>query len=229
MTGSWRALFIQHQEDCPPGYVGDRCADRGADVTVVRARGDVLPDPRGFDLIVPLGSDDSAYDDAVPYLAGERRLLSAAVAADVPVFGICFGAQLLSRVLGGQVRRAARGPEIGWITVETSDSRLVEPGPWLVWHLDVMSAPPGSAQIARTPVATQAFTYGRHLGVQFHPEATPDSAEIWARHYRDSLAEVGLGYEALTAETRARTTEAARRAHALTDRVLERAGILTVA
>ncbi|WP_165913116.1 type 1 glutamine amidotransferase [Tamaricihabitans halophyticus] len=207
--------------------MGERLEQRGARVEVVRAQ-DELPDPREFQLIVPLGSDDSSYDESVPYLAREFELLRTAIVADVPVFGICFGAQLLSRVLGGRVHVNPTGPEIGWLPVHTSQPELVAPGPWLVWHLDVIAgAPPGAMEIANTSVGTQAFVHGRHIGLQFHPEATVDSATIWAEHYRKELAEAGVDYDALLAETRECAPIARERAHALTDRVLEHTKILS--
>lgn len=221
-----RVLFVQHQDDCPPALVGDRLAMLGATCEVVEARAPRLPDPTGFDLVVPLGSDDSAADESVPYLRREWELLDRAVRAHVPVFGICFGAQLLCRVLGGSVRAASGGPEIGWLPVETSQPDLVEPGPWMVWHLDVMEPGPGSVGIARTPVGTQAFTHGPHLGVQFHPEATAPGVRVWAEHYGSSLDRLGVAPAALLAETVDRAGAATRRAYGLVDRVLTRAGLV---
>lgn len=218
-----RVLFVQHQDDCPPGYVGDRLAERGADVDVVRARARALPDPSAYDLVVPLGSDDSAYDESLPYLRPEWDLLSAAVDAGVPVFGICFGAQLLSRVLGGRVHASPSGPEIGWLRIDTTEPALLERGPWMVWHLDVLEPPPGAVVLARTPLACQAYAYGPHVGVQFHPEATVDSVTAWARGYERSLREASVDAGELLAETRARRDAARRRAYALTDRVIARA------
>lgn len=223
MASETRVLFVQHQEDCPPGHVGDRFAQRGASVTVVRAQQPSLPDPAEFDAVIPLGSDDAAYDDSVPYLAREWDLLGRAVDAGVSVLGTCFGAQLLSRVLGGEVKPAPDGPEIGWVTVDTTDRKLVEPGPWLVWHLDVMTPPPGGTEIARTAVGTQAFVYGPHVGVQFHPEATLASVEMWADHYRFELDRAGADRDALIADTRAAQRDARQRAYVLTDRFMRRA------
>lgn len=217
-----RVLFVQHQDDCPPGYVGDRLAERGADVDVVRAGSAALPDPTAYDLVVPLGSDESAYDESLPYLRPEWDLLSAAVDAGVPVFGVCFGAQLLARVLGGRVYVSPSGPEIGWLRVETADPALLEPGPWMVWHLDVLEPPPGAVVLARTPAACQAYAHGPHVGVQFHPEATVDSITSWARGYEHSLREASIDAADLLAETHAGRDAARRRAYALTDRVVER-------
>lgn len=220
-----RVLFVQHQDDCPPGHVGDRVRQLGGEIEIVRAQAPRLPDPREFDLVVPLGCYESAYDDSLSYLPRELDLLSAAVESDVPVFGICFGAQLLSRVLGGEVRPAPGGPEIGWLEVDTTPEAagVVGPGPWLIWHVDVMTSPPGGAELARTGVGTQAFSHGRHLGVQFHPEATVESALLWAETFRDRLPEVGTDYDEIAGTTRAMATEAPRRAYELTDRVLDHA------
>lgn len=222
MVDALRVLCVQHQDDCPPGYVGDALARRGARIEVVRAQADSFPDARDFDLIVPLGSDDAAYDETLPYLRGEWELLSTAVRADVPVFGICFGAQLLARVLGGRVGRMAQ-PEIGWLTVDTTAPDLVEPGPWLVWHLDVIHDLPAGMEVARTPEGVQAFAHGPHAGTQFHPEATVASARNWAERYHGSLERIGVDGAALVAETIARQAEARQRAYDLTDRVLARA------
>ena len=218
-----RVLHVQHQDDCPPSLVGERLAMLGAEQVVVDARS--LADPEGFDLVVVLGSDDSAADESVEYLRGEWELLERAVQAGVPVFGICFGAQLLCRVLGGTVRPVPGGPEIGWLPVETTQPRLVEAGPWLVWHLDLMEPGPRSTVVARTGVGVQAYRHGPHVGVQFHPEATLDSVRVWVEHYRGSLDQLGIDPDALLAETAARAEASRRRVFALVDRVVAHAGL----
>jgi GMP synthase (glutamine-hydrolysing) len=221
-TGIGRVLFVQHQDDAPPGHVGERILQRGGRIEIVRPTDACLPDPRRYDLVVSLGSYQSAYTDSTP-IRREYNLLAAAVESDVPVFGICFGAQLLSRVLGGRVHPAPAGPEIGWLDVDITPAAagLVTPGPWLVWHLDVMTTPPGGAELAHTVVGTQVFSHGRNLGVQFHPEAMTHSVLAWAHHYRDLLTEVGIDRDKLTRRTRELAADAPRRAYALTDRVLD--------
>lgn len=214
-----RALVIEHQPDAPAGYVGERAEQHGYRLEVVRAAPGALPDPVGYDLVVTLGSGESAYDDALPFLADELETLRRADRAGVPVLGICFGAQALARALGGDVR-PGDGPEIGWKPVDTDASGLVEPGPWLVWHFDVLTPGPQATEIARTSGGSQAFVQGPHLGVQFHPEATPESVDSWARTYEAAIKELGEDADAIRAETRRTQGEARRRAHELFDRFL---------
>lgn len=221
-----RVLFVQHQADAPPGLVGDRLVELGATVDVVDARAGRLPDPAGFDLVVPLGSSDSAADESVPYLGSEWSLLERAVEIGVPVFGICFGGQLLCRVLGGRVGPMPDGPELGWVRVETTAPDIVASGPWLTWHSDWLEPGPESTGVARSPRAAQAFVHGPHLGVQFHPEATAESVRAWASRYGDAVVRLGLDPDAVVAETRERTGGGYRPTDELVDRMLVRAGLL---
>ncbi len=222
--GPRTVLCVQHQDDCTPGHVGARLAELGAELEVVDARAGTLPDPRQFDLILSLGSDDAAHDDAVPYLPVERQLLETAVGADVPVFGICFGAQLLSRILGGSVAPFPDGPEIGWLSVQTADPDLIETGPWLIWHLDAMTVPPGAVSVAWTDRATQAFATRGVVGVQFHAEVMMAGARVWSAKYRRYLLALGIDPDELLEQVRIREPETRRLAHRLTDRVLRQLG-----
>lgn len=217
-----RVLVVQHYADCPPGMIADRLVDRGASVEVLSAGARRLPDPTRFDLVVPLGSHDSVLDESLPYLRAEWRLLERAVVADVPVFGVCFGAQLLCRVLGGAVRRMPE-PEIGWLRLRTTDPGLVPAGPWMVWHLDALVPGPATTTVARTGRAVQAFAHGPHVGVQFHPEVGVATLRGWTERYRDSFDRIDLDPATVVAQARAQEAAARRRAERLVDRVLARA------
>lgn len=220
MTDDRRVLFLQHQDDCGPGHLGARVHELGLPMEVAHlAHGDRPDDPTRYALVVALGSDDSTLDASVDYLAHETAFLTAAVAADVPVLGVCFGAQLLATVLGARVRPLER-PEIGWLDVDTVAPDVVGAGPWLVWHLDAFACPPDAELLASTDVAVQAFRRGPHLGVQFHPEATSASAGAWAAKYGEALAAAGIDREALLAETDRRQPESRERAAALLDQVV---------
>src|ERR1700676_1760068 len=116
-----RALLLQHERETPGGLIREWLDERGVDVDEVRIDvGARELDPCAYHLIVSLGSEFAAYDDSLAFISRELTLVREAVAASVPVLGICFGAQLLARALGGAVFRA-QVPEIGWFTVRTQD------------------------------------------------------------------------------------------------------------
>lgn len=218
-----RALVIQHEAFAPGGYVSEWLSERGAEEDVLRIDIDGRRvTPTDYDLIVTLGSEASAFDDSLPWLARELDLLRDAAHADVPVLGICFGVQVLARALGGRAMRNGR-PEIGWFAVRTLEPSLVSPGPWLLWHYDTFEPPPGARLIADSPAGPQAFTSGRSLGVQFHPEVTPEIAAGWMTDSRDRLARYGVDPDRLLDQTRALQAESRSAALELFDRFLERA------
>ncbi len=212
------ALVLEHEADAPVGLLGDWAGARGITLEVVGTEGP-LPDPGGRPFVVSLGSEASAFDDAVPWLAAERAVLDRALQAGIPILGICFGGQHLARVLGGVVAPASR-PEVGWLDVETLVPEVVPGGPWLQWHRDAFTLPPGAELLARSPVCVQAFRRGPHLGIQFHPEVTPAIAEGWARDYPESMARAGTDLATVRAGGEAHAAGACVRAFALFDAFL---------
>src|SRR3979409_2344584 len=111
------ALVLEHEADTPAALLAEWAADRGLALEIVPA-GQPIPDPAGRPFVVTLGSVASAYDERVPWLAAERAVLDQAVELDVPVLGICFGAQHLALALGGSVGPPPR-PGIGWLGLQT--------------------------------------------------------------------------------------------------------------
>jgi GMP synthase (glutamine-hydrolysing) len=151
--------------------------------------GEPLPDWRDFPAIVVMGGPMGAYDEADhPWLAGEKRLLREAVEADVPVWGVCLGAQLLASALGARVYRGEQ-PEVGLLPVELTSEAEEDPVfgdapssfPTLQWHGDSFDLPEGAALLASSPAYPhQAFRVGRSYGLQFHIEVPLDLATEWA-------------------------------------------------
>jgi GMP synthase-like glutamine amidotransferase len=203
-----RTLILQHEEPTPPGHMTEWLAEQGAQVEVFRIdeRDDGV-NPRDYDLIVSLGSEFAAFDDAIPFVQREVKLYQQAIEADVPILGLCFGGQMLARVLGARLFRAEEA-EIGWLPVRTHDPELVSTGPWFQWHFDSFSAPAGATLIAETDAAPQAFVSGRNLGLQFHPEVTPEIMDEWVRAYPHELEAEGVDPQGLLAETRQRAGQA---------------------
>jgi len=224
-----RALVIEHDPDVPAGLVDEWLADRAGEVDLWRIATDGRdPDPVAYDLIVTLGSEAAAFDDTVPWIGRAQRLLRDAVAADVPVLGICFGSQILARALGGRGLRAERA-EIGWMAIESSDPSLVPAGPWLQWHRDTFTPPAGATVLANSPAGPQAYTIGRSLGVQFHPEVTPEIVADWVAGSRDELDRERVDANRMLADARALDAENRARAIALFDVFLDRVARLGAA
>jgi GMP synthase-like glutamine amidotransferase len=172
-------LILQHEASAPPALLEGWLRTRGIAFTVHHAGQGPLPDPRRFSFVTSLGSESSAVDLDPPWIPEEIDALRAAIAGEVPVLGICFGGQALSCALGGGTDRAG-APEVGWIVIDSHDGGIPD-GPWAQYHNEVMRVPPGAQLLARSPVGTAAYRIGPHLGVQFHPEATPEIVNAWAR------------------------------------------------
>ena len=167
-----RALILQHEQPTPAGLLLEWLSDRGIGVENRRIDLEEGLAVGDHDLIVSLGSEFAAFDDHIPWIPREASLLEEALRNEVPVLGLCFGAQLMTRVLGGRCYRADEA-EIGWLPVRTTDADLLPEGPWFQWHFDSFELPPGATMLADSPLGPQAFLADRSLGVHFHPEVTP--------------------------------------------------------
>ncbi len=233
--GAKRLLVIGHEVSpetvlVQVGTLGAWAAERGLEV-VPGVAGGPLPDPATVDAVAVLGSVQGAWDDAVPWLADEIAYLHAAVAAGVPVLGICFGGQLLARVLGGTAHAADGRHEHGWREITTHAPDIVVPGPWMEFHFDTFTPPAGAEVLAASSRCTQAFRDGVHLGVQFHPEITPAGLGTWMARWAGTplearLPELGVDPAALRAETTARAEESRAASWVLFDAFAARAGLV---
>lgn len=222
MSRKLKALILQHEDPSPPGFLQEWLDRQEAEVDVFRIDlDDQSPDPHEYGMIASLGSEFAAFDDSKPFIPAEAELLRKAVVEDVPVLGLCFGGQLLARVMGGKSFRSDRA-EIGWIPVRTHDPNLIDEGPWFEWHFDTFTLPPGAKLVAESDIGPQAYVIGRSLGVQFHPEVTPEIMESWVKAYRHELDGDGVDPDALLEETHRLAPEVRRRSERLFNAFLTR-------
>jgi GMP synthase-like glutamine amidotransferase len=213
-----RALVIANADDADPGIVGERFRHHGVAFTDgLREDPSGWPDLTGRDLVLLLGSEWSVYWEHVARsVQAECALVNEAVDRGIPVFAICFGAQITARARGGTVERARR-PEVGWHRVDSDHPDLIASGPWLQWHFDVFTVPTGLTEIARSPSGPQAMVGPRLLATQFHPEATETMLSRWTSGDPDDLLRLGLDPDQIMADTRREVVASRPRAEALVD------------
>lgn len=208
-----RALIIRHNEHETLGEnYTSVLHDRGFELIPLNVF-ETAPDFVDFDppsledlhLVIALGGALSANDD-YPAIHAERQFFAEAIATKVPLFGVCLGAQIMSRTLGGLVEPTG-GYEFGlrkiWITEEGSYdpvfSKLRVPlVPTL--HGECFSVPDGATELAFGYMLCRdgtfrrqslAFRYGNSYAFQFEPQLTLDELKIWNRELSDDYKLMG--------------------------------------
>jgi GMP synthase (glutamine-hydrolysing) len=214
-----RVLAIVHEADTGPGVFADAIRARGADMEEWRPPDGGPPprDPGEYDgVIVCGGSTHPDQDQMHEWIVPERAVIGELVDRNVPVLGLCLGAQLLAAALGATVERLSE-PEIGWYQVQTAEAARHDPllGPLgpeflaLEWHSYEFQLPTVGTALAHSDRCVQAFRAGENAwGIQFHAEVTTDDFNSWIDSYgRDPEAvAIDLDPDALRAETRQRIT-----------------------
>jgi GMP synthase (glutamine-hydrolysing) len=201
---------IHHLERPFLGHAGPalRAAGVRLDERFLR-RGDPLPSLGEIDGILALGGEQNALD---PALAAEAELLRQAVEREVPVLGVCLGAQVLAHALGGDVRKLPRR-HLAWRTLERLPAADGDPvlgalpagAAGVHWNEDGFAVPPGAVELLRSPAGSgEGFRAGRRAwGVQFHPELDEPALEHWYETWPYALGEAGVGEAQARAADRA--------------------------
>jgi GMP synthase (glutamine-hydrolysing) len=176
-----RAVVLSHRQVAAElGHIGDWLTEKGFGVERVhREDAPAVPDA---DLLVVLGSPNSvATGHCEPPALTEIALVKDWVERGRPYVGICFGAQVLARALGGSVRRMDTTYR-AFAEVDCADEAPPElSGKWVLWHEDAITAPPDARVLARVPHADVAFRRGNAIGLQPHIEFDSEIVERLAR------------------------------------------------
>jgi GMP synthase (glutamine-hydrolysing) len=183
-----KILIVVHQETSTPGRVGVKLARRGFTLDICRpCLGHALPATlEGYSGVVVFGGPMSANDCGdLQFIRQEIDWLAVPLKEQVPYLGICLGAQLLCRHLGGVVSAHPEGQtEIGYYPIRpTAAGAPYGPWPAMVyhWHREGFSLPAGAVLLAEGDTFTnQAFRFGpAAFGIQFHPEVTLAMVHRW--------------------------------------------------
>lgn len=190
---------------------------------------DARVDPRRYNGLVVLGGPMAADDvERHPHLAFEQDAIATAIAAGMPVLGICLGAQLIAAACGGKTLRG-QAVEIGWHEVVPTPSAAADPllrhlaGPERIfqWHADTFELPADAVHLARSAgCENQAFRIGETAyALQFHLEADRKLIGRWLRtphHLREVEQMAGTERASAAVEAMTRETEThIERAHEL--------------
>ena len=208
-------LAVIHGEKVRAGVFADAISERG-DRLEEWSLAWGTPPPRPIDdygaVLVFGGSMHADQDEHHPWLREENFLLQRLLGLQVPMLGICLGAQLLAKAAHAEVGPAPV-PEIGWHPVELTGAAEGDPVlgelpdrfDAFQWHYYTYGLPGGAIELALSPVCTQAFRLGERVwGIQFHAEVTAEQIESWVD---EDEREVPVGRDTLLEETREKIDE----------------------
>ena len=171
-----KVLFILHQKKSVPGDIGNKFVNRGYQTEICRPPlGDDLPSNIiNYSTIVVFGAPGSINDED-EFIQKEINWLKKVIESDVPFLGICFGAQLLAKYLGSDIKTNSTGlSEIGFYKIQPTEigKELFQfQDTFYQFHSEGFDLPTGCELLARGDIFNnQAFRYKNCYALQFHPE-----------------------------------------------------------
>ncbi len=184
-----RVLALQHIWDDPPGYLSELLEKNQIACDTVDIVQEELPELANYQAIISMGGPQHVYEDEQePYMLKEKAAFRQAIEMDLPILGICLGAQILASTLDASVRKHHL-TELGFFRIPLTDVGQGDPlfrglpGHQLAfhWHRDVFDLPVGATLLASShDVPNQAFRYGQHIyGLQFHIELNNEIVHEW--------------------------------------------------
>lgn len=181
-----KILVILHQENSSPGRVGQHLVDRGFALDIRKPRfGDTLPDTMADHAGAVIFGGPMSANDPDGYVHKEIDWIKVPLREQKPFLGICLGAQMMVKHLGGKVSgHHDELVEIGYYPLKPTEAgqKLMDwPDKVYQWHKEGFDTPSGCELLATSPsYPNQAIRYGQNAyGIQFHPELTHSMMVRW--------------------------------------------------
>ncbi len=179
-------LIVLHQEHSTPGRVGQQLRRLGFELDVRRPRfGDPLPDTMRDHAAAAIFGGPMSANDNDEFIRREIDWIAVPLEDDKPFLGICLGAQMCARALGGRVFSHPHGQvEAGYYPIRPTTAGLAVVNSWpeqvYQWHREGFDLPQGAELLAEGDTfEVQAFRYGRSYALQFHPDVTHAAMCRW--------------------------------------------------
>jgi GMP synthase (glutamine-hydrolysing) len=215
-----RLLSVTHGPSVPGGVFDEAVEAAGHALERWQVPDGGTPEPAtSYEAVMVFGgSQHPDQDDRFEWLAREEEFLRDVLAAEVPVFGVCLGAQMLARAAGATVGPAS-APEIGWLDISVTPAGAADPVLGVLpptatvfqWHHYTFEVPPGGDELARSAICPQAFRLPQPAwGIQFHAEVTQAMVAAWVEEDPDDLPMPAADLRAESAERMDRSNEQGR-------------------
>jgi len=180
-------LIVVHSETSTPGRIGHMLIEKGYRLDIRRpCLGDPLPETLEHHAGAVVFGGPMSANDPDDWIAREIDWIGVALGEEKPFLGVCLGAQMLAKHLGGMVGPHADGlVEIGYYPLRpTAEGQSLGPWPEHVyhWHREGLTLPRDAVRLATGDTfENQAFRHGaRAYGIQFHPEVTRLTMHRWS-------------------------------------------------
>ena len=177
-------------------------------IQVIRVFKDEPLPPVNRDYVAVITGSWSMVTDRLAWSERTADWIREAMTIDMPLFGVCYGHQLMADALGGEVDYLNSDIEIGCKTIELSPAAAGDallsawPQQFAVHltHRQTVTRVPDGAQVLASSDQDphQVLRYGKNaLSTQFHPEFTPEISRAIIRYREQRLRDVGLDPDSL--------------------------------
>lgn len=185
-AASPKILIVLHQEHSSPGKLGQMLTAKGFALDIRKPRfGDPLPATMDDHAGAIIFGGPMSANDPDDFVKAETDWIGLTLKEGAPFLGVCLGAQMLVKHLGGNVTSHCDGcAEIGFYRLHATDEgrELCEwPETVYQWHREGFDLPDGTKLLARGDLfQNQAFSVNdTAFGIQFHSELTYAMACRW--------------------------------------------------